>query len=134
MISLSAPSNPGSVPPLGRSMIGYPLPFSRRLATARFARPRLAGVSLHYLTGLPTRDATNNFRAYSRRVIDEIPIEGEASFAVALELTVKAHWRGWKIAEVPTTWHDRTAGKSRFRLWAWSRRQPSFRTKTSCSG
>src|SRR5207253_9200168 len=80
---------------------------------------RLAGVSLHYLAGLPIRDATNNFRSYSRRVIDEIPIEGKASFAVALELTAKAHWRGWKIAEVPTTWHDRTAGKSRFRLWAW---------------
>lgn len=80
---------------------------------------RLAGVSLHYVAGLPVRDATNNFRAYSRRVIEEIPIEGEASFALALELTVKAHWRGWRIAEVPTVWRDRTAGKSRFRLFAW---------------
>ena len=71
------------------------------------------------LAGLPIKDATNNFRAYSRRVIDEIPIEGEASFAVALELTVKAHWRGWRVAEVPTTWRDRTAGTSRFRLWQW---------------
>jgi glycosyltransferase involved in cell wall biosynthesis len=80
---------------------------------------RLAGVSLHYLAGLPIRDATNNFRAYSRRVLEEIPIEGEASFALALELTLKAHWRGWRIAEVPTTWRDRTAGQSRFRLFAW---------------
>jgi dolichol-phosphate mannosyltransferase len=80
---------------------------------------RLAGVSLHYLAGLPVHDATNNFRAYSRRVVEEIPIEGEASFAVALELTLKAHWRGWRLAEVPTTWRDRTAGQSRFRLWAW---------------
>jgi glycosyltransferase involved in cell wall biosynthesis len=80
---------------------------------------RLAGVSLHYLAGLPVRDATNNFRAYSRRVVEQIPIEGEASFAVALELTLKAHWRGWRLAEVPTTWRDRTAGQSRFRLWAW---------------
>jgi glycosyltransferase involved in cell wall biosynthesis len=80
---------------------------------------RLAGVSLHYLAGLPIRDATNNFRAYSRRVIEEIQIEGQTSFALALELTVKAHWRGWKIAEVPTTWRDRTAGQSRFRLFAW---------------
>src|SRR5215831_9806443 len=80
---------------------------------------RLAGVSLHYLAGLPIRDATNNFRAYSRRVIEQIAIEGDASFAVALELTVKAHWRGWKIEEVPTVWRDRTAGRSRFRLFAW---------------
>jgi glycosyltransferase involved in cell wall biosynthesis len=79
----------------------------------------LAGISLYYLAGLPIHDATNNFRAYSRRVIEQIPIEGAASFAVALELTLKAHWRGWRIAEVPTTWHDRTAGRSRFRLFAW---------------
>jgi glycosyltransferase involved in cell wall biosynthesis len=80
---------------------------------------RLAGISLHYLAGLPIRDATNNFRAYSRRVVEEIPIEGQASFALALELTLKAHWRGWRIEEVPTTWRDRTAGRSRFRTLAW---------------
>jgi glycosyltransferase involved in cell wall biosynthesis len=80
---------------------------------------RLAGVSLHYLAGLPIWDTTNNFRAYSRRVVDEIPIEGTASFALALELTLKAHWRGWRLAEIPTTWRDRTAGQSRFRLLAW---------------
>jgi hypothetical protein len=80
---------------------------------------RLAGVSLHYLAGLPVHDATNNFRAYSRRIVEQIPIEGEVSFAVAMELTLKAHWRGWKLAEVPTTWRDRTAGESRFKLWAW---------------
>jgi glycosyltransferase involved in cell wall biosynthesis len=80
---------------------------------------RLAGVSLHHLAGLPVRDATNNFRAYSRRVVEEIPVEGTVSFALALELTLKAHWRGWRLAEVPTTWRDRTAGQSHFRLWAW---------------
>jgi glycosyltransferase involved in cell wall biosynthesis len=80
---------------------------------------RMAGVSLYYLADLPTHDATNNFRAYSRRVVREIPIEGKVSFALAMELTLKAHWRGWKIAEVPTTWRDRAAGQSRFRLFAW---------------
>jgi glycosyltransferase involved in cell wall biosynthesis len=80
---------------------------------------RLAGASLHFLAGLPIRDATNNFRAYSRRVVKEIPVESKAGFAVALELTLKAHWRGWQVAEVPTIWHDRSAGQSRFRLFAW---------------
>ncbi len=80
---------------------------------------RLAGMSLYYLAGLPIHDVTNNFRAYSRRVIEQLPIEGQASFALALELTLKAHWRGWRLAEVPTIWRDRTAGQSRFRLWAW---------------
>lgn len=80
---------------------------------------RMAGVSLYYLAGLPTHDATNNFRAYSRRVVTEIPIEGQASFALAMELTLKAHWQGWRVTEVPTTWRDRSAGQSRFRLFAW---------------
>src|SRR5262245_22639852 len=80
---------------------------------------QLAGDSLHWLGGLPIHDATNNFRAYSRRVIEQVPIEGTTGFALALELTVKSHWRGWPLAEVPTTWHDRTAGQSRFRLLAW---------------
>ncbi len=80
---------------------------------------RLAGASLYLFAGLPVHDATNNFRAYSRRVVEQIPIEGEASFALALELTLKAHWRGWRVAEAPTTWRDRAAGESRFRLWAW---------------
>jgi dolichol-phosphate mannosyltransferase len=80
---------------------------------------RLAGISLHYFAGLPVHDATNNFRAYSRRAVNELPIEGKGSFTVALELTLKAHWRGWRVVEVPTVWRDRTAGESRFRLWTW---------------
>lgn len=79
---------------------------------------RFAGLSLHYLTGLPTHDATNNFRAYSRRVIS-LPIESTASFALGLELVLKAHWNGWRVEEVPTTWRDRTAGASRFKLFSW---------------
>src|SRR5262249_58419196 len=62
---------------------------------------RVAGVSLHYLAGLPIHDATNNFRAYSRRVIVEIPIEGAARFAIALGLTLQASLRGWRLAQSP---------------------------------
>lgn len=79
---------------------------------------RFAGLTLYYLTGLPTHDATNNFRAYSRRVIS-LPIESTMSFALGIELVLKAHWLGWKITEVPTTWRDRTAGSSRFKLLKW---------------
>jgi dolichol-phosphate mannosyltransferase len=34
-------------------------------------------------------------------------------------MTVKAHLAGLRVAEVPTTWRDRTAGESRFRLRKW---------------
>ncbi len=79
---------------------------------------RVAGLTLHFFTRLPTHDATNNFRAYSRRVI-ELPIESKASFAVGIELVLKAHWNGWQVKEVPTTWNDRTEGTSRFNLFGW---------------
>lgn len=79
---------------------------------------RLAGLSLHSCAGLPTHDATNNFRAYSRRVIS-LPIESKVSFALGIELVLKAYWNGWRIEQIPTTWHDRRVGISRFRLLGW---------------
>jgi len=80
---------------------------------------RLAGLSLHHLARLPIHDATSNFRLYRRSFLDEVEIESEAGFELALELTVKAHRRGLKIAEVPTVWRDRTSGTSRFQLRRW---------------
>jgi glycosyltransferase involved in cell wall biosynthesis len=80
---------------------------------------RLAGLSLHWVAGLPIHDATSNFRLYSRRLLDAVTIESSAGFELALELTVKAQRLGFRLAEVPTIWRDRTAGESRFRLWQW---------------
>ncbi|MEN6519963.1 MAG: glycosyltransferase [Armatimonadota bacterium] len=80
---------------------------------------RLAGVSLHYLVGLPTHDATNSFRLYAKELLESTKIESDGGFELGIELTVKARIRGMKIGEVPTTWTDRTAGTSRFRLWKW---------------
>ena len=42
-----------------------------------------------------------------------------AGFELALELTVKATMARRRIAEVPTTWRDRTAGASNFKLRQW---------------
>jgi dolichol-phosphate mannosyltransferase len=80
---------------------------------------RAAGLSLHWLGGLPTHDATNNFKLYSRRLLDRVTIESTAGFELALELVVKAHLLGMRVEEIPTTWRDRSAGESRFRLWHW---------------
>jgi len=80
---------------------------------------RAAGLSLRWLGGVPTHDPTNSFRLYSRRLLDAVPIESQGGFELGIELTVKAHLRGMRVAEVPTTWHDRTAGQSRFRLRQW---------------
>ena len=80
---------------------------------------RVAGLSLHWLAGIPVHDATSNFRVYSKRLLDKVTIESTGGFELGIELTVKAHLLGMGVAEVPTTWRDRTEGKSRFRLWAW---------------
>ena len=80
---------------------------------------RMAGVSLHYLRGLPTHDATNAFKVYDGAMLHAMQIESRLGFELNLELTVKAFLRGRGIAEVPSVWKDRTAGESRFRLWKW---------------
>lgn len=80
---------------------------------------RIAGVSLHYLTAVATHDATNNFRLYSKSFLDSVVIESRGGFELALELTAKAFAKNHLIAEVPTSWHDRSAGKSRFQLRKW---------------
>jgi glycosyltransferase involved in cell wall biosynthesis len=80
---------------------------------------RAAGLSLYWLAGFPTHDATNNFRLYDAALVNEVGIESSGGFELALELTAKAFRRGAAIAEVPTTWRDRTAGESRFRLSKW---------------
>jgi dolichol-phosphate mannosyltransferase len=80
---------------------------------------RAAGLSLHWLGGLPVHDATSNFRMYSRRLLDQVTIESDGGFELGIELTVKAYRLGLRVAEVPTTWRDRTAGESRFQLRRW---------------
>ena len=80
---------------------------------------RAAGLSLHWIAGIPVHDATSNFRLYSKRLLEEVTIESTGGFELGIELTVKAYLLGMRVAEVPTTWHDRTAGQSRFQLWQW---------------
>ncbi|MGD0863576.1 MAG: glycosyltransferase family 2 protein [Candidatus Limnocylindrales bacterium] len=80
---------------------------------------RTAGLSLHWLAGVPIHDPTNNFKLYSRRFLDSVTIESTAGFELALELSVKATRARRRLAEVPTTWRDRTSGKSNFKLRKW---------------
>jgi glycosyltransferase involved in cell wall biosynthesis len=80
---------------------------------------RVAGRLLHDLAGLGTRDATTNFRAYAAQFLSRIEIESKRGFEIALELTVKAQQLGLGVSEVPSSWTDRSAGQSNFKLWKW---------------
>lgn len=81
---------------------------------------RAAGLSLKLIAGVPTHDSTNSFKLYRRKVIDTFEIESDGGFEIGLELVVKAHIAGFRIAEIPTIWHDREKGKSRFKIIQWS--------------
>lgn len=95
----------------GGKQIGGPL-IKRTLS-------RLAGTSLYWVRRLPTHDVTNNFKLYDKTVLDDMTIESTGGFEIAMEITVKAFKKGYKITELPTTWRDRTAGEANFKLWKW---------------
>ena len=80
---------------------------------------RLAGVSLHWLVGIPTHDITNSFKMYRKDFLGRLTIESTGGFEIGMEIVVKTFALGGKIAEVPSIWTDRSAGTSRFRLWKW---------------
>lgn len=80
---------------------------------------RLAGLSLHWLVGLPTHDVTNSFTLYRRSILDSIRLESSGGFEIGTEIVVKAFARRMKITEVPCSWRDRSQGESRFRLIEW---------------
>ena len=78
-----------------------------------------AGVLLCWFARLPTHDPTNSFKLYRKSYLETVTIESSGGFELGLELVVKCRERGGRIEEVPTTWRDRVAGKSNFKLWKW---------------
>lgn len=83
------------------------------------ALSRTAGTSLGLLARVGTKDATNSFKAYSTQFVRDVGIESRSGFEIGLELTAKARRMRLPVAEVPTIWLDRTAGKSNFHLRKW---------------
>jgi len=80
---------------------------------------KVAGRSLHIMAGIPTHDISNSFKMYRKSVLTDVRIESRAGFVIGMEIVVKAFFKGYRITEVPSTWLDRTAGKSRFKLMKW---------------
>ena len=80
---------------------------------------RTAGLTLHWFAGLPTRDVTNSFKMYRTAFLKTLVFESTGGFEIGMEAVVKAYVSGGRIAELPSTWTDRVAGESRFRLWKW---------------
>jgi dolichol-phosphate mannosyltransferase len=80
---------------------------------------RLAGLSLHYLARVGTKDATNSFKAYSVPFVRTVGIESDRGFEIGIELVAKARRARMPVAEIPTIWLDRAFGSSNFKMRAW---------------
>jgi dolichol-phosphate mannosyltransferase len=95
----------------GGSMVGCPWLKAVLVRAGNFA--------LYHVARLPTRDASNGFRLFSRRAVDRIVVESDRGFTYSIELLVKCHRLGWRVGEVPALWIERRQGTSRFQVMKW---------------
>lgn len=93
----------------GGRIVNWPL--SRRLFS------RAANALERALFRVPVHDYTGGYRAYSRRAAELIAATcGKVGrgFIPLCEIAVTVHHRGMRVVEVPTTFTNRTRGKSSF--------------------
>ncbi len=86
----------------------------------KFLIVRIVNLSLYYLANVYTKDATNGFRFFSRRVINNIKIQSRTGFIYSLEYLIKSIEKNYKIANFPAKWIERKKGQSRFTILKWS--------------
>jgi dolichol-phosphate mannosyltransferase len=108
--------------PIGRLMLSY-----------------WANVYARWVTGLRIWDLTGGFKCFRRRVLEAVDLSKVHSngYAFQIEMSVRAWRKGFKLAEVPIVFVDRTEGQSkmnrkivreaiwvvpRLRLMSWFRR------------
>jgi len=65
---------------------------------------------------LPIYDITNAFRAFKKEMIYTISLENN-NFAISPEFAIKAHKKGYRLAEVPTTYNERKVGEAKTKLF-----------------
>jgi dolichol-phosphate mannosyltransferase len=67
------------------------------------------------ILGVPVRDLTSGYKAYTRRALEQIDLDTVRSngYSFQIETTFRAHLRGMNIVEVPIVFVDRRAGQSK---------------------
>lgn len=67
------------------------------------------------ILGIGVRDLTSGFKAFTRRALEAIDLDAVRSngYSFQIELTYRALNRGMKVTEVPITFVDRRAGRSK---------------------
>ena len=70
---------------------------------------------VRWVTNLPLTDATGGFKCFRREVLAAIPLDQVRSngYAFQVEMSFRAWKKGFRIAEVPIVFVDRTLGESK---------------------
>jgi len=92
----------------GARVVNYPLP--------KLVLNRLANFFIRTLFWMKYNDVTNAFKLYRRSVIAGVQPLLSYHFNLTVELPLKAIVRGYSYAVVPTSWLNRTAGVSKFKV------------------
>ena len=71
----------------------------------------LFNVTFRNLIGIPIKDFTSGFRVYKTKIIRKIKLNSK-KFGIYIEIPLKAHLAGFKLTEIPISYHKRKFGKS----------------------
>ena len=82
---------------------------------ARLLLSYFANVYARLVTGLPLGDGTAGFNAFRRTVLETISLDRVESegYAFQIEMKFRAWKKGFKLAEIPIVFVDRTLGESK---------------------
>jgi dolichol-phosphate mannosyltransferase len=81
----------------------------------RRATSRAGSWYARVMLGLDVRDLTGGFKCFAAEVLEAIDLESVRSrgYAFQVELTYRAAGAGFRVAEIPITFRDRTLGSSK---------------------
>ncbi|NQU10809.1 polyprenol monophosphomannose synthase, partial [bacterium] len=91
----------------GVRVVNWPLP--------RLVLSKGAALYVRLVTGLPIADPTGGFKCFRREVLEAIALDRIRSngYAFQVEMTYNAWMSGFRVKEIPITFTDRYAGRSK---------------------
>jgi dolichol-phosphate mannosyltransferase len=74
-----------------------------------------ANIYARWVTGVHLDDATGGYKCFRRSVLEAIPLDHVRSngYAFQIEMSARAHGKGFRIAQIPIVFTDRTEGQSK---------------------
>lgn len=81
------------------------------MALSRVVISTLFNLIFRSIIGLPIKDFTSGYRVYKKEVVKKISLKSK-SFGIYIEIPIKAHLAGFRLTEIPISYHKREFGKS----------------------